>query len=112
MRGPFSRRSRAARRQSSIWVGIRRGSAEASKQSSSRFKLETRGRVGGAVSGADLVDRLWLSIRSSTADANDVMNSDSKYSGSIANRQLCTGGWKMSLREGYQVIRLTLACRF
>ena len=54
------------------------------------------------MSGGDLVDRLWLSIRNSTADANAVMNSDRKYSGSIANRQLYTGRWKMSLREGYK----------
>ena len=54
------------------------------------------------MSGGDLVDRLWLSTRSSTADANDVVNSDNKYSGSIANRQLYTGEWKMSLRKGYK----------
>ena len=61
---------------------------EASKQSPSPFKLETRGSVGGAVLGAELVDRLWLSIRSDTADANDVTNSDNEYVGSIAYRQL------------------------
>lgn len=86
-----------ARRQSSISGGISRGSAEASKQSSSSFKLRTRGSVGGSVLDGDLFGRLRLSIRSRTADANDAMQSNKKYVSSIASMQLFMGGWKMSL---------------
>ena len=86
--------------QSSIWGGIRRGSVEASKQLSSRFKIETRGSVGGIALGGDLLDRLCLSIWSCSAHANDAMSSDNEYVGSIANRQLYSGVWKMSLSEG------------
>ena len=51
--------------------------------------------MGGAVFGGDLVDRLWLSTRTSAADAKNVMDSDNKDVRSIVERELHIGGWKV-----------------